>query len=308
MEHEQKFFKSEAIMYDLVMCIVSEGLGKAGCATEASLAGEFATASREYAAAAGIFQFLAEDHLPKWIARGSHTDESELPVECNVPTAEGLKMLFMANGQQMAVATVLIKPGTPNYSLVAKLCLGIVETLNEFVNHMRDHAFQLMTRMDKDFFTLVTFQIQLQKSLSLYFFARSLFEQKHQYGLAIAVLSEATVALKTRSSAASEGIPDVASIAALRALNKDLTDLRSHMALLLKTWEKDNSAIYFERVPQSVPADQKLEQGVRLSKADKYNITNVEPVLLALPEKLLERSDSDLARELQEKLNAGAED
>jgi hypothetical protein len=306
-ENDTKYFKSEAIMYDLVMCVVCEGLGKAGAATEASVAGEFPAASRDYAAAAGIFAFLADDRLPKWVARGSHMDDDDLPVECSVGAAEGLKLLFMANGQQMAVATVLIKPGTPNYSLVAKLCLGVVEQLEGFVNHMRDKCFKQMTRMDKDFFTLVTFQIQLHKSLSLYFYARSLFEQNQEYGLAIAFLSEATVALRTRSHAASEGVPDVTQSNVLRGLSKDLKDLREHMALLLKTWEKDNSAVYFEKVPRSVPAEKKLAAGVQMKKMEKYKINEVEPVLLTLPEGLLERSDSDLARELQEKLNAGLE-
>ena len=304
---KQKGFKSEAIMFDMVMCIVSEGLGKAGVATEASIAGEFAQASREYAAAAGIFQCLADDHLPKWSARGSHADESDLPIECAVATADGLKRLFMANGQQMAIATVLIKPGTPNYSLLAKLCLGVVEELEEFVNHMRDNAFSQMTRIDKDFFTLCTCQIEIQKALSLYFHARSLWEQSKDYGLAIAMMSEATVTLRTRDSAASRGIPDVSKVTSLRALHKDLVDLRAHMALVLRTWEKDNSSVYFESVPQSVPEDKRLPQGLRMSKVEKYKVANVEPVLLSLPESALKRSDSDLARELQEKLNAGLE-
>jgi hypothetical protein len=314
-ENEKKSFKSEAIMFDMVMCVVAEGLGKAGCATEASIAGEFAAASRDYAAAAGIFSFLADDHLPKWIARGSHTDEDSLPVECCVATANGLKQLFIANGQQMAVATVLIKPGTPNYSLMAKLCLGIVEQLEGFISHMRDNAFNQMARIDKDFFTLVTCQIQIQKSLSLYFHARSLWDQEHDYGLAIAMMSEATVVLRTRDSAASKGVPDVNAIPALRALSKDLTDLRAHMALVLKEWEKDNSSVYFEAVPRTVPEDKKLQQGVKMNKMEKYTIADAEPVLLALPETnapkssaakpSMSRSDSDLARDLQERLNAG---
>jgi hypothetical protein len=306
-EQDQKFYKSEAIMYDLVMCIISEGLGKAGAATEASVAGEFGVANREYAAAAGIFQFLAEDHLPKWTARGSHSDDAtELPIECNAATADGLRILFQANGQQMAVASVLIKPGTPNYSLVAKLCLGTVEMLEEFVLHMRDKAFRMMARMDKDFFTLVTFQIQLQKALSLYFYGRALWD-KAEYGLGIAFLSEATVALQTRASAASAGVPEVSKVPSLKALMTDLTDLRAHMALVLKTWEKDNSHVYFEKVPRSVPQDKKLEKGVRIGKVEKFKISTVEPVLLALPETLLERSDSDLAKELQDRLNSGLE-
>lgn len=306
-----KYFKSEAIMFDLTMCLLCEGLGKAGVATESSLAGEFAAASREYAAAAGIFQFLADDHLPKWVARGSRTDDDDLPVECCKETAEALSMLFQANAQQMAVATVLIKPTTPNYSLLAKLCKGIEEQLDAFITHMREKAFKQMARIEKDFFTLVTFQISLQRALSLYFQARSLWDDKQEYGLAIAMLSEATVNLRTRdssSSTTSTGMPDVAKNLALNALTKDLNDLREHMGKVLHTWEKDNSAVYFDGVPRSVPVDKKLDKGVHLNKIDKYHFADAEPLLLTLPDGALKRSDSDLARELQEKLDSGRDD
>ena len=305
---QKKCFKSEAIMYDLTMCIICEGLAKAGVATETSVAGEFAAASREYAAAAGVFAFLAEDHLPKWVARGANVSEDDLPVECCVGTAKGLSMLFKANGQQMAIATVLIKPGTPNYSLLAKLCLGIVELLDGFIVHMREKAFKQMARIEKDFFTLVTFQIQLQKALSLYFYARALWETEHEFGLAIALLSEATLELKTRSSDAGKGVPEVSKIPALNALHKDLIDLRGHMNTLLKTWEKDNSSVYFEPVPQVVPAEKRLEKGIQLNKEEKYIFKDVEPFLLSLSEDAMKRSDSDLARELQERLNSGLDD
>ena len=293
---QKKCFKSEAIMYDLTMCIICEGLAKAGVATETSVAGEFAAASREYAAAAGVFAFLAEDHLPKWVARGANVSEDDLPVECCVGTAKGLSMLFKANGQQMAIATVLIKPGTPNYSL------------NCCIVHMREKAFKQMARIEKDFFTLVTFQIQLQKALSLYFHARALWEAEHAFGLAIAMLSEATLELKTRSSDSGKGVPEVSKIPALSALHKDLIDLRGHMNTLLKVWEKDNSSVYFEPVPQVVPAEKRLEKGIQLNKEEKYIFKDVEPFLLSLSEDAMKRSDSDLARELQERLNSGLDD
>jgi len=304
-ENSKEYFKSEAIMMDLTMCILCEGLGKAGVATESSMAGEFAAASREYAAAAGIFQFLGDDHLPKWIARGSNTKEDALPVECCTSTAKGLSILFQANAQQMAIATVLIKPGTPNYSLLAKLCMGVEEQLEEFISLMRKEAFSQMSRIEKDFFTLVNFQITLQKALCYYFHARSTWDQG-DYGLAIAILSEATVFLRTEDlSSKKRGIPDVAKITSLSAMLGDLNDLRSHMGMVLREWEKDNSNVFFETVPRSVPSDKKLERGVRLNKMDKYHFADVDPVLLSLPENALVRTDSDLARELQEKLNAG---
>mmetsp|Transcript_17599 Transcript_17599/g.19272 ORF Transcript_17599/g.19272 Transcript_17599/m.19272 type:complete len:425 (+) Transcript_17599:71-1345(+) len=306
-ETNREYFKSEAMMMDLTLCIICEGLGKAGVATESSMAGEFAAASREYAAAAGIFHFLAEDHLPKWIARGSKTNEKDLPVECCTSTAKGLSILFQANAQQMAIATVLIKPGTPNYSLLAKLCLGVEEQLDEFISHMRKEAFSQMSRIEKDFFTLINFQITLQKSLSNYFYARSIWDQG-DYGLAIAILSEATVYLRTEDkSSSNKGMPDVAKIPSLQALTGDLNDIRSHMGNVLCEWEKDNSNIFFEVVPRSVSTDKKLERGVRLNKVEKYTLADVDPFLLSMPEDALERSDSDLARELQQKLNAGEE-
>lgn len=306
-ESSKEYFKSEAIMMDLTMCILCEGLGKAGVATESSMAGEFAAASREYAAAAGIFQFLGDDHLPKWIARGSNTNEDALPVECCTSTAKALSVLFQANAQQMAIATVLIKPGTPNYGLVSKLCFGVEEQLQEFLSIMREEAFNQMSRIEKEFFTLIKFQITLQKSLTYYFQARSVWDQG-DYGLAIALLSEATVFLRTEdSSSTNQGMPDVGKIPALQALLGDLNHLRSHMGTVLREWEKDNSNIFFETVPRSVPSDKKLEKGVRLNKIDKYHFADVDPVLLSLPENALVRTDSDLARELQEKLNSGLE-
>uniref|UniRef100_A0A7R9WV67 BRO1 domain-containing protein n=1 Tax=Craspedostauros australis TaxID=1486917 RepID=A0A7R9WV67_9STRA len=289
-------------MFDLVMSMLAEGLGKAGVATEASMAGEFAIASREYAAAAGIFDFLSKDQLPKWISRGSKIDADQLPIECSLGIASALKILFQANGQQMAVATVLIKSGTPNYSLVAKLCFGIAEQLEAFVAAVREDSFKQMARMDKDFFTLITFQTQIHRSLSQYFHARSLWEQQGEYGTAIAILHDAMEAIQVRSSAAGKGIPDANSTRALIPLGADIKKLREHMKKLLRYWEKDNSSVYFERVPHHVPEEKKLQAGIQMKKMEKYKLADAEPLLLAFPEGTegqMERSDSDLMKELQ---------
>lgn len=301
---QRKAYQSEAIMYDLVMTVATEGLGRAAAATENSMAGEFAAASRDYAAAAGIFAFLADDQLPKWISKGSAVNDAELPAECHAPMAHALQLLFQANGQQMAVATLLIKEGTPNYSLLAKLCLGIAEKLEEFIAGMRRQAFDQMNRLDHDFLTLTAFQIAVQKSLSLYFQARALWANQ-EHGFAIALLSESTVALRTRETVASAGVPDVTRSVALLPLQKELEDLRQHLKFVLHHWEKDNSSVYFESVPQHVPAGKKLQEGIQMNKLDKYEMEEVEPVLLYLPGGALQRTDSDLARELQERLNAG---
>jgi hypothetical protein len=303
-------FSSEAIMYDMVMCIACEALGRAGSATDASMAGEFPAASRDYAKAAGIFSYLAEQALPQWIARGTNVSDSQLPTEATVAACKAFAKLCLAEGQQMAVAAVLIKPGVPNYSLVAKLCLNISQQFEEFISIMRKEAFTQMSRMDSDFFTLMTFQINLQKSLSNYFYARSLWDET-KYGLAIATLSEATVLLKTRNDSGAPGLPEL-SKTSLVALQKDVKDLQAHMGHLLKTWEDDNTNVYFEGVPKSVPLAQKLQKGIQLSKIEPYELDTVEPLPLSLVDKKTsppghKRSDSDLARELQQRLNAGLE-
>lgn len=312
-EMDPKSFSSEALMYDMVMCMTCEALGRAGSATDASMAGEFAAASRDYAKAAGIFSHLAEEALPQWIARGSDVNDEKLPTEATVGACKAFSKLCLAEGQQMAVAAVLIKPGTPNYKLVAKLCLSISQQLEEFVSTMRKQAFAQMGRMDSEFFTLMTFQINLQKALANYFYARSLWDDG-KYGLAIAFLSEATVCLQTRSHSAAVGLPELTKTTSLRALQKDVSDLQKHMGLVLKTWEDDNTNVYFEGVPKTIPKEDKFTQAVQLSKIDPYTVESVDPLPLSIPQKKssaqlkpLQRSDSDLARELQKKLNAGLE-
>jgi BRO1-like domain len=307
-EDKPKAYRSEAMMYDLVMDVAAQGLGHALSATEHSVAGDFAAASREYATAAGIMNNLANDQLPKWIAKGSRNmKEDQLPVECSPAVCKALVTLFGANGQQMAVATLLMKDGKPNYGLIGKLCLGIAEQLEEFVSMMRREAFDAMGKITPDFFTLLTLQINVQKSLTLYFQSRAAWE-KEDHGTAIALLSEASVQLQPRPHAAAEGVPDVQQFPALCALHDDLKDLRSHMALLLRAWEKDNSRVFFAKVPQRVPATSKLAEGHQMKKMAEFVLEEAEPVLLELPDGALKRSDSDLARELQHRINLGEDD
>jgi len=68
------------------------------------------------------------------------------------------------------------------------------------------------------------------------------------YGVAIAALSEATVAMRQRSSPTGRGIPEITPIGPLRSLVTDINAFRIHMGSLLKSWEKDNSLVYFDKV------------------------------------------------------------
>merc|ERR1719264_527389 len=120
-------------------------------------ANDYTTASRNFKKAASLFEYLA--------------------------------------GQQMAIATLLSKSDTPNYTLVSKLCLGTAELLEQFMATIKSRASNQMPRMDNNFFTLVTFQISMQRSLSNYFLARSFWEAK-DYGVGIALMKESMSSLK----------------------------------------------------------------------------------------------------------------
>jgi len=289
------------------MVIASEGLGTAGLACDESIAGDFASASRNFKRAAGIMNFLATDQLPQWISKAD-LDELELPSEITTGTCEALKILFLANAQQMAISATLVKPGVPKYSLVGKLCLGVTDQLEMFVNVIRSKAPTQKSRMDPDFFTLMTFQIELHRSLCNYFLARSYWETG-EYGLAISLVCSSIAMLRTRDSPIAKGLPEISKKSPLKAIEGDLNDLKSHMKILLTAWEKDNSKIYFDKVPLSVPQEKKLKGGLQMMKAEEYRLEDLEPLPLILPGgqapvvPAREETDHEMAVRLQEQLN-----
>lgn len=227
-DKENDYCKSEAIMYELVMAIVCEGLGHAGSACDNCVNGKFANSSKSFKIAAGIFEFLATVQLPKWVSRGNSVTENDLPAECAVGVCEALKTLFLGISQQMAVATVLVKPGKPNYILVAKLCLGICSLFEDFSRIMRNKSTH-NSRFEKNFFVLLTFQVTFQKALAFYFQARDTWDKGEDHGLAIALLNEAISLMRTRASITSKGIPEIESKSSLRALLNDISDFRKHL-------------------------------------------------------------------------------
>lgn len=306
-------YQSHALMYDMVMAVASNALGHARLAADQRKECEFAAASRDYAAAVGIFESLANDQLPKWIAKGSalNVDEDLLPLECSQSAASAFCQLFAAYGQQMAIATVLSKPTIPNYSLLAKLCLGVHDQFRQFLDIMRKNvSVSMMDRIDQDFYALLSFQIPLQKALSLYFQARTQWD-KNNFGLAIALLSEASRGLQTDAALSkqiinnnkkskvnnkkrgkikknsttavapfcpptrgAEGIPDICKIGTsnngFKTIQSDLVDFRKHISELLQSWESDNSSLYFDSVPKAVPDENKLQEGLLMNKSETY--------------------------------------
>lgn len=332
MEQTKKSYSSEALMYELVMTIACEGIATAGNACDDSLDGKFPMATQGFTKAAGIFQCLAEDQLPKWISHGTNVEAADLPCEVSVPMCDAFRMFYLAVAQQMAIATVLMKPGVPNYSLLAKLCKGVEELMESFVVTMRSKASDKMGKLDDSFLTLVTMQMTLQYCLSMYFLARSVWDKGEEYGLAIAMMNDAIQTMRTRTSITSKGMPEISKKSPLKALEPDLNACRVHLQQVLEAWEKDNSRVYFDKVPTKIPESRKIAKGVVMMKAQEYKLEEVDPLPLGDPndtatagagagdsggppsyEKATSQTnvfanmdeDEALARELQEKLNRG---
>lgn len=311
-ENGKSFFKSEAMMYEVVMVVAVEAMSTAGLGCDLCTEGDFAGASREFKKAAGIFEYMNSSLLPNWIARGTDVVQQSMPAEASLGVTLAFKTLFSAIGQQMAVATVLMKPGTPNYSLVAKLCLGIADYFEVFVDTLRSKAPLVQEKMDEHFFTLVTFQIQLQKALTSYFMARNIWDSNGDYGLAITMMNEAREMLKTRDSPTSSGLPKISAKSPLKALEADLSAVKIHITDVLRSWEKDNSTIYFSKVLSKVPEESRLTIGVQIIKPEPYVLAEPDPLPLVLPSdhevkpgnsKSQVQSDEEMARALQASLN-----
>ena len=236
-------------MFELVMVLATLALSESNLGCDACMDGKFPEASRFFSKTAGVFKLLGTDIVPNWMANSvQHAEmEHESLAETRVGVCVAFTSLFMAMSQQMAVATILVKPGTPNYALVGKLCMGIAEDLDSFVSTMRAKSPVHMSRMDPSFLTLITFSINVQRASSLYFLARSLWTSM-EYGVAISALSEATVAMRTRTSPSGRGLPEIEPNGPLQSLLIEVSGFRQHMAAMLLSWEKDNQLVYFEKV------------------------------------------------------------
>lgn len=193
-------------MFELVLSLTTYALCESNLACDLSVGGDFAQSLKKLTKATGIFQFLGETLLPDWMAKSKqHAElEKESLAETRVGVSVAFTSLHMAMSQQMAIATILVKPVEPNYSLLGKLCLGVAVELESFVSTMRSMSALHMARMESGFLTFITFQINVQRGLGLYFLSRNLWNSG-EHGVAIAALSESTVAMRTRTSPTGRG-------------------------------------------------------------------------------------------------------
>ena len=66
--------------------------------------------------------------------------------------------------------------------------------------------------------------------------------------MAIAALDEATIAMRVRTSPEKRGLPEMDEKGPLASLVGEVNNFRLHMSTLLKSWERDNLLVYFDKV------------------------------------------------------------
>jgi len=208
-------------------------------------------------------------------------------METCVASNDAFTHLFLAMAQQMALASILIKPDTPNFTLLSKLCLGIGDQYGLFGKIMNNKATKQKAKMDPNYFTLMGFQMTLQRGLAKYFQAIYLWETSKKYGYAISLLGEAMTQLvppPSYQNQAGHGLGDIIAGTPLAAIGQDIDSMRKYMQSLLTSWEKDNSQIYFEQVPSSIPESCRVREGVQLIKVEDYTLGDEEILTFTLPQ------------------------
>ncbi len=112
-------------MYELVMTVACAALAVGGAGCDSSVSDDFAAAGKHFKVAAGIWQYLGQDLMPKWIAYGSDALQEDLPMEASTRVADAMMQLNLAFAQQMIMSAALKNNTKTSYSLMSKLTLGI---------------------------------------------------------------------------------------------------------------------------------------------------------------------------------------
>jgi hypothetical protein len=231
-----------------------------------------------------ILHHLAQDILPTWISRGNAIQEEQFPIETSVATCDAFTHMFLAMAQQMALATILMKPEVPNYTLLAKLSLGIADQFGLFLRTMNSKAAKQKLKIDTHYFSFITFQMALQRGLAKYFQSLYLWESQRKYGIAIAFLGEALAQIAPRvPNPSAPGLQDLITGTPLEAISSDIESMRKLLQTTLNQWETDNSQIYYEQVPPSAPEAWKVKEGVQLIKVEEYKLDEGDLLVFALP-------------------------
>ena len=188
----------------------------------------------------------------------------------------------------MAIAKGLQEPREKiNDLMMAKLSLGVKESFEKFVSIMRGEAAVHYCRLNREFLTYVTFQINVQSGFTMYFQAMN-FWKKGDHGIATAALKETRNLFRERPNIASSGLPNMSDRSGgLFALIGEVEDFRRHLNLVEEKWNHDITKVYFERIPDTLPVGDMLTKGICMMKSEAWELDgrDLDPVPLALKPK-----------------------
>ena len=194
-------------------------------------------------------------------------------------------------------------------SLMAKLALGVVELLERgqetlrngnIFHHLKGEPFDKDPDISIRSFWM--FQITFHRSVAFWYSAQAEWDSEHR-GVAIRYLESAIEHVSPAHMPPLKG--------QLKALEADLQAFRGELNSSLQTYQHENNSIYYDAVPAS-DSVAPLPKGVVMMKPDPYPEPNLVPLQFAASEGDIaaaasgsNKTDEELARELQEQLNVG---
>ena len=121
------------------MTVACQSLGTECASCDCCMAGDFASAGKQFETASGIWLYLYEEVLPNWHLENEALP-NDIPPEATTGVADAMKDLNIVYAQQMAISAALTNSSKPSYSLVAKLTLVTAEKIAEVVKLFKQKA------------------------------------------------------------------------------------------------------------------------------------------------------------------------
>jgi len=187
-------------------------------------------AAQELRIAAGIFEYLHNSELPKWV-----TVPSERPAEVLSQVANGLANMCVAQAQQMAIKKATLKGSSAG--VISKLCIEVYRRydncLNGFKSVPKDFA-----EISSTLKAYVLLNQALWRGIALKYLAQEAYE-KEEYGKAVSYLNLAEKQMKEI------GIPPKSP---LEVVKDDVNAETEKIVQMKIKYTKDNDMVYFHKL------------------------------------------------------------
>jgi len=296
-------FETNEMEKEVIMSLATKAIALVNCAVEIinqhrneqGWSQLFPQAADLFNSAAGIFRYLSQDR----ILRLMNPDSLENPPESNRFVCECLMHYCLAQSQQLAIAKSLTS-GKAKFTMLAKLCFGVVHEFEQFVIIGRSQAPSFYEKFPRPMLVHVAFHQFFFRAIGFKFLALACFDAG-KYGEAVAYMNKANLFLQTRKDSSSPGLPPLSG--PLDTITHALLLIQKDVSILAQTYAKDNQTIYFDTVPssESLPAE---PEKLVFMEPKAFEIPEHDLVPLPLVDATV-IDDEKYAREIQAKIDAG---